>query len=104
MNVRFGTVTVEADSFESALLHLSRNHPKEFAEYAADRIELLIDDPAVQSMVLSARDEIRFQNLVVKGIEKVLFNHENRIRVLEGKAAVSAGQFRTAVKAVLGVA
>jgi hypothetical protein len=33
---------------------------------------------------------------------KVLFNHENRIRVLEGKAAISAAQFKTALVSVLG--
>ncbi len=32
---------------------------------------------------------------------KVLFNHENRVRALEGKAAITALQFRTAVKALL---
>jgi hypothetical protein len=31
---------------------------------------------------------------------KILFNHENRIRALEGKAAITAAQFRTAVKAL----
>jgi hypothetical protein len=33
---------------------------------------------------------------------KVLFNHENRIRTLEGKAAISAAQFKTALVSVLG--
>lgn len=32
---------------------------------------------------------------------KLLMNHENRIRTLEGKQAVSAAQFRTAVKDAL---
>lgn len=34
---------------------------------------------------------------------KVAFNHENRIRALEGKAAVTAAQFKNAVKALAGV-
>lgn len=34
-------------------------------------------------------------------VGKVLFNHENRIRALEGKQAVTAAQFRTALKALL---
>ncbi len=32
---------------------------------------------------------------------KVLFRHENRIRKLEGKAAITVKQFRTALKAML---
>ncbi len=31
----------------------------------------------------------------------VVFNHENRIRALEGKAAVTLAQFKTAVKALV---
>jgi hypothetical protein len=34
-------------------------------------------------------------------IGKVLFNHENRIRVLEGKAQITAAQFIAGVKALL---
>lgn len=34
-------------------------------------------------------------------IGKVLFNHENRIRALEGKAAITAAQFITAIKALV---
>jgi hypothetical protein len=32
---------------------------------------------------------------------RVLMNHENRIRALEGKQAITAPQFRTALKALL---
>jgi hypothetical protein len=32
---------------------------------------------------------------------KVLFNHENRVRALESKAAITAAQFKTALKAML---
>jgi hypothetical protein len=32
---------------------------------------------------------------------KIAFNHENRIRALEGKAPITATQFRAAVKAAL---
>lgn len=34
-------------------------------------------------------------------IFKALFSHENRIRTLEGKAAITAAQFRDALKAAL---
>jgi hypothetical protein len=33
-----------------------------------------------------------------RALALVLFNHENRIRVLEGKQAISAQQFRSALK------
>ena len=32
---------------------------------------------------------------------QILFNHENRIRTLEGKTAITVKQFKTAVKALL---
>lgn len=32
---------------------------------------------------------------------KVAFNHENRLRAIEGKAAITMAQFKTAVKALL---
>lgn len=32
---------------------------------------------------------------------KAIFNHENRIRALEGKAAITQTQFRNAIKALL---
>jgi hypothetical protein len=32
---------------------------------------------------------------------QILFNHENRIRALEGKAAITVKQFKTAVKGLL---
>jgi hypothetical protein len=34
-------------------------------------------------------------------IIKALFNHENRVRVLEAKAPITAAQFKTALKALL---
>jgi hypothetical protein len=47
---------------------------------------------ADKDAVISAFDMLAF---------KVLFNHENRIRALEGKGTVTAAQFRTAMKALL---
>jgi len=38
--------------------------------------------------------------IVDETLLKVLFNHENRIRALEGRAAVTAAQFRDAVKTI----
>jgi len=39
--------------------------------------------------------------LTIEIVAKVLLSHENRIRVLEGKQAINANQFKTAVKALL---
>lgn len=44
-------------------------------------------------------DLVESEILTVVG--KVLFNHENRVRALEGKAAITADQFKTALKALL---
>lgn len=33
---------------------------------------------------------------------KIAFNHENRVRALEGKAAITAAQFKNALTAILG--
>lgn len=47
---------------------------------------------ADKDAVLTAYDMLSF---------KVLFNHENRVRTLEGKAAITAAQFKAALKALL---
>lgn len=49
-------------------------------------------DDEKESQLTLAVDTLQF---------KVLFDHENRIRVLEGKAAISPAQFRAALKARL---
>lgn len=47
---------------------------------------------ATKGAMVDAMDALAF---------KVLFNHENRIRMLESKQAVTTAQFRTALKALL---
>ena len=32
---------------------------------------------------------------------KIAFNHENRLRAIEGKAAITVAQFKTAIRAML---
>jgi hypothetical protein len=68
---------------------------------------LLVDGVVIQrdetAEEIAARDEAAFQKELARGILKALFNHENRIRALEGKAAITIDQFRTAIKAILGV-
>jgi hypothetical protein len=49
---------------------------------------------------LDARAEAKLPD-VNDVIFKVLFNHENRVRALESKAAITAAQFKAALKAML---
>jgi hypothetical protein len=48
--------------------------------------------------VLDAYKDTQATNISVKVAAKVLFNHENRIRVLENKAPITANQFKNALK------
>lgn len=48
--------------------------------------------------VLDAYKNSQAAKLTVEIVAKVLFNHENRLRVLEGKQAVTAAQFKSALK------
>ena len=49
---------------------------------------------------LEADKEARIDRLDLVAL-RIAFNHENRIRALEGKQAISAAQFKAAVKALL---
>ena len=49
---------------------------------------------------LDADKDVRFDTVDMVAM-KLAFNHENRIRVLEGKQEVTAAQFKNAVKAML---
>jgi hypothetical protein len=49
-------------------------------------------DPYVPPILLDAVDSMDVVEF------KVLFNHENRIRALEGKVAVTAAQFKTGIR------
>jgi len=51
--------------------------------------------------VLDAYKDKQATQLTVEVVAKVTFNHENRIRVLEGRAPVNAAQFKQALKDLL---
>lgn len=51
--------------------------------------------------VLDAYKDSQAVKLTVETAAKVLFNHENRLRALEGKAPASAAQFKIALKALM---
>lgn len=48
--------------------------------------------------VLDAYKERQATKLTVEIVAKVTFNHENRIRALEGKQPINAAQFKSALK------
>lgn len=55
----------------------------------------------VSASVLDGYTESQAVKLTIEVVAKVLFNHENRVRVLEGKQPINANQFKTAIKALL---
>lgn len=54
----------------------------------------------VGSAISSTRKDLKVSQIDIVAL-RGLFNHENRIRALEGKAAVTVAQFTNAVKALL---
>lgn len=48
--------------------------------------------------VLDGYKESQAAKLTIETVAKVAFNHENRIRQLEGKQTINAGQFKNALK------
>lgn len=51
--------------------------------------------------VLDAYKDSQAVKLTIEIAAKVLFNHENRLRALEGKAPANAAQFKTALKGLM---
>lgn len=74
-------------------------------EYGAATVELRADKVVRTFSIISAAalaDAEKERSIDALGAAfRILFNHENRIRALEGKAAVTAAQFRAALKALL---
>lgn len=70
------------------------------AGFTADQITVSVmpDADAYALIKPPIRDALDSWNFITL---KLAFNHENRIRALEGKAAVTVAQFKTAVKAML---
>lgn len=55
----------------------------------------------VQAGMLDRFKDRQAEELTLALVAKVLFNHENRIRTQAGQPAITANQFRTALKAML---
>lgn len=51
--------------------------------------------------ILDAYLDTQATQLTIATVAKVVFNHENRIRAIEGQNAISAAQFKNALKALL---
>jgi hypothetical protein len=47
---------------------------------------------------IAAQDENKFASDTMRLIGKAFFNHENRLRVLEGKSAITWNQFKAAIR------
>lgn len=53
------------------------------------------------AVILDAYKDSQAAKLTIEVAAKVLFNHENRLRALEGKAPANAAQFKTALKGLM---
>lgn len=56
--------------------------------------------PAAPNVLAAWRDG-QASNHITTAVFKILFNHENRLRALEGKAAITAAQFLAALKQLM---
>ena len=58
-------------------------------------------DTDIANAMAGPRPDADVTGPIDAAVLKVLFNHENRIRAFEGKAAITTAQFITAIKALL---
>ena len=49
---------------------------------------------------ITTKEELMFNKEIFSKIGKAIFNHENRIRTLEGKASITKDQFISAIKSL----
>jgi len=72
--------------------------------HVIDGVPVWIDPPPPPEPTpeeLAMREEIRFHQDVLSVMAKGFFNHENRVRVLEGKAVITWEQFKTAIRGMM---
>ena len=55
----------------------------------------------VHAGVLDGYKDSQAAKLTIETAAKILFNHENRLRALEGSQPATANQFKTAIKALM---
>jgi len=96
-----GDYVQSADKTYQAWL-AAENSPTRIA--SEDELGEVLDPYALRPVAAGVLDkylEKQAGRLTLEIAAKVLLSHENRIRVLEGKQALNANQFKTAIKALL---
>jgi hypothetical protein len=95
---------------ESARIHLEKTDGNLLKMFDAGEITATVEATFtppeslyVPPVVIAARDDERLERELMRGMLKVLFNHENRLRVLEARPAVTLDQFKTAIRNILGI-
>ena len=81
---------------------LAGNAPTRIA--SADELAEVLGNASVRPANADILDRYKgsqASKLTMELVAKVLFNHENRLRALEGKATITANQFASALKAML---
>lgn len=69
--------------------------------FIIDGVPFYVPPPPPTPEEVAEKEEIRFQFDVVRVLGKAVFNHENRIRVLEGKPEVTWEQFKTYIRGMI---
>jgi len=93
---------VQADNATYVAWRAAGNNPTRIAN--ADELAEVLATASVrptQADMLDRFKDTQASQLTMALVAKVLFNHENRLRVLEGKQPVTAPQFRATLKAML---
>lgn len=66
--------------------------------FISDGAPIYIPPPPPTAEELAEKEERKFYQDAVGKLARALFNHENRIRVLEGKPEITWDQFKTAIR------
>lgn len=93
---------VASDDATFVAWKLAGNSPTRIA--STDELAEVLDGARARPVNADLLDRFKTSQaskLTLELVAKVLFNHENRLRALEGKATVTANQFANALKAML---
>jgi hypothetical protein len=81
--------------------HIRNGYPELYSAYLAGEITgEVVDTPPDPSVIVEPDTEEFLTDLLVSKLGKIMLNHENRIRVLEGKPEVTRQWLITALKAL----
>lgn len=99
-------------TLSQAEAHVRNGYPDLVVDYEVGLLTIneILGDPietpediTERAALPARRAEKEFQNVLLRGVAKVLFNHENRIRALEAKPSITMEQFTSALKTILGI-